>query len=147
MKHAILTAFPFILSIVLCIIFMDTANEEKNIPVISEVLIAKTFKTGVFDNLEEAEKEANLKKGIVISNNEKYEVIIGILKRSSNLERMIDYLDEKNTYYYIEDTHITDSFNDILNKYEELMNSSTSSVAFLQLNKKILERYKILYES
>ncbi len=147
MKHAILTAFPFILSIVLCIIFMDTANEEKNIPVISEVLIAKTFKTGVFDNLEEAEKEANLKKGIVISNNEKYEVIIGILKRSSNLERMIDYLDEKNTYYYIEDIHITDSFNDILNKYEELMNSSTSSVAFLQLNKKILERYKILYES
>lgn len=147
MKHAILTAFPFILSIVLCIIFMDTANEEKNIPVISEVLIAKTFKTGVFDNLEEAEKEANLKKGIVISNNEKYEVIIGILKHSSNLERMIDYLDEKNTYYYIEDIHITDPFNDILNKYEELMNSSTSSVAFLQLNKKILERYKILYES
>ncbi len=60
---------------------------------------------------------------------------------------MISYLDEKNIYYYVKDINIDPVFLEVLNKYEDLMLSSNSSVAFFQLNKKILERYKILYES
>lgn len=147
MKYIIRTSIPFILSIILCFIFMDTSKEETNMPVMNEVSSTKIFKSGVFDDLNEAEKEASLKKGIVLKINDKYEVTIGLLKRESNIERMIHYLNDKNIYYYIEDITLSPTFSDILNKYEDLMASSTSSVAFLQLNKKILERYKVLYES
>lgn len=147
MKQHIKTFMPLFLSVIFCFIFMDTTKEEIEIPVVSEVNSTKIFKVGEFDDLEEAEKEASLKKGITLVNNEKYEVIIGLLRYSSNIERMISYLDSKGIYYYIEDITISQAFNDIQNKYEDLMTSSTSSVAFLQLNKKILERYKILYES
>ncbi len=126
---------------------MDTSKEETNIPVMSEVSSPKVFKTGIFDNLNDSEKEASLKKGIALKKGDKYEVIIGILKSESNIERMIQYLNDFNIYYYIEDITLPPTFNDILNKYEDLMASSTSYVAFLQLNKKILERYKVLYES
>lgn len=125
---------------------MDTTKEE-TIPVMNEVSQTKIFKTGSYDELDSAEKEASLRKGITLKKEDKYEVVIGILKNNSNIERMISYLDEKDTYYYIEDLQINLAFVDTLNKYEDLMISSTSSVAFLQLNKKILERYKILYES
>lgn len=147
MKYIIRTSIPFILSIILCFIFMDTSKEETNMPVMSEVSSTKVFKTGIFDNLNDSEKEASLKKGIVLKKDDKYEVIIGILKSESNIERMIQYLNDLNIYYYIEDITLPLTFNDILNKYEDLMASSTSYVAFFQLNKKILERYRVLYES
>lgn len=147
MKKIAFMITPIIASIFFCSIFMDISGDDNDLPVISEVHSIKQFQTGTYNTLEEAEKEASLKKGIVIKVGENYQVIVGILKNNSNIERMIKYLEEKNTYYYIKDINVDPAFTEILNKYEDLMINSTSSVAFLQLNKKILERYKILYES
>ena len=143
---------------------MDVSKDGETIPVMSDSSSIKLFQTGSFVPqkaikgsavsdfladfpLEEAEKEASLKKGITLKAENNYHVYIGILKNPINIERMISYLDEKNIYYYIKDINLDPVFLEVLNKYEDLMLSSNSSVAFFQLNKKILERYKILYES
>lgn len=136
----------FILSFFTITVLMDVSKDEATIPVMNEITSTKVFKIGAFKDEDTAEKEASLKKGIVISNNGTFEVIIGILNKAPNIERLITYLDKKNIYYYIEDITITPGFLDTLKKYEDLMMTANSSVSFLQLNKKILERYKVLYE-
>lgn len=135
------------LSIFLGSVFMDISSESEDIPVISTSGNVKIFQTGTYTTKEEAEKEASLKKGIAINENGVFNVYVGILKNDANITRMMSYLEEKDIYYYIKDITIDPTFTDILNKYEDLMQNSTSSVAFFQLNKKILERYEILYEN
>ena len=126
---------------------MDVTDEKDIIPAMSETINAKIFQVGVYQTLEEAEKEASLKKGIVISEEENYNVYISILKNSSNIEKMMNYLDENSIDYYLKDITLDTEFLDTLNKYENLMKNTTSTVAFIQLNKRILERYQVLYES
>ena len=60
---------------------------------------------------------------------------------------MMRYLDNSKIYYYIKIINISDTLKDNVFKYEELMKSTTSDVAFLQLNKKILELYGEEYEN
>ena len=147
MKNYIYIAIPVFISIFLGTIFMDVSKDGDTIPVMSDTSSLNLFQPGSDADLEVAEKEASLKKGITLKIENNYHVYIGILKNPINIERMISYLDEKNIYYYIKDINLDPVFLEVLNKYEDLMLSSNSSVAFFQLNKKILERYKILYES
>lgn len=147
MKRFIYVMVPILFSIFVGSMFMEVSGDSEAIPVIGDSNSVKIFQTGVYTNRDEAEKEASLKKGIVISENENYNVYAAILKNESNINRMMKYLDDKNIYYYIKDKSIDSAFIDTLSKYEDLMLTSTSSVAFLQLNKKILERYELIYEN
>ncbi|MCH5166425.1 MAG: hypothetical protein J1F35_00900 [Erysipelotrichales bacterium] len=147
MKQNIYIICLVVFSIFIVALFMEVTEDKEIIPVMIDSNSAKLFKTGTYNTKDEAEKEASLKKGIVMEENDTYNVYISILKNASNIERMINYLDENNIYYNLIDIQLDSEFVETLNKYEELMNNSTSTVAFLQLNKKILERYAFIYES
>lgn len=146
MKKILTILVPVILAFTIGILFMDVSKEKDIMPVMSDGGSVKIFQSGVFTSLEEATMDASLKKGIVMQEDEYYNVYLAFLKKSSNIERMIEYLDSQSIYYYLKDGSFDPTFNDVLNHYEDLMASTTSMVAFNQLNKKILERYKVLYE-
>lgn len=147
MKRNIYIASLVLFSIFLGTLFMQVSDNPVEVPVVTESNVAKIFEIGTYKSLEEAEKEASIKKGIVIQEEDYYKVYVSILKRTSNIERMISYLNENNIYFDLKDITIDEVFLTILEKYENLMDNSTSTIAFIQLNKKILERYKSLYES
>ena len=147
MKQNIYICCLVVFSIFIVALFMEVTSDKEIIPVMVDSNSAKLFQTGTYTTKDEAEKEASLKKGIVIEENDVYNVYISILKNTSNIERMIKYLDENNIYYNLIDIQLNSGFVEILNKYEELMNNTTSTVAFLQLNKKVLESYITFYEN
>ncbi len=147
MKQFLYIALPIITSILLGTMFMDISKDKEAIPVIGDANTAKFFQTGSYESLEEAEKMASSQKGIVILEEGKYNIYAAILKNNSNVVRMMAIIEEKNIPYTIKEKYPDQAFYDVLNKYEDLMLNSTSTVAFLQLNKKILERYEILYEN
>lgn len=126
---------------------MKVSKEKEIMPTISDINTAKIFQVGVYTNESDALKEASIKKGIVIKEDDNYVVYVAILKSAGNIERMINYLTENNIYYILKDITIDSEFLETLIKYEELMDNATSDVAFIQLNKKILERFEFIYES
>ncbi len=134
-------------SLVVGTLFLNVSGEEDVVPVLKEGNIAKAFQTGTYSDFEEASREAGLKKGIVVADNDNYHVYVSILNNDNNIEKMANYLDDLHVYYYIKTIDIPDNFKDTLNKYEDLMKTSTSIVAFNQLNKKILEGYNNAHES
>ena len=71
-----------------------------------------------------------------------YYVYASILSDSQNIEHMINYLNENNIYYYVKNITASEAFKNELYKYEELMKSTVSDVAFLELNEKILDLYE-----
>lgn len=147
MKQSLYVSILIILSIFVGTFFMKISKEKEIIPTISDINTAKIFQVGIYTNENDALKEASIKKGIVIKEDENYVVYVAILRNSGNIERMINYLTENNIYYILKDITIDSEFLDTIIKYEELMDNATSDVAFIQLNKKILERYEFIYES
>ena len=62
MKNYIYIAIPVFISIFLGTIFMDVSKDGETIPVMSDSSSIKLFQTGSYADLEEAEKEASLKR-------------------------------------------------------------------------------------
>ena len=101
-----------------------------------------------FNDVEEnALKEAELKKGIVVHENEYFYVYVAILGEQINIEKMTNYLNQNSIYYYVKDITVSEEFKQELFAIENMMFTTTSEVAFLQLNTKILESYGGINES
>lgn len=117
--------------------------QENVTPVMSESNTIKAFQVGAFTSKETAEKEALSKSGKVITDGQYYYVYVAILSDQENIDKMINYLDEKNYYYYLKNINLSSEFKIELSKYEELMKQTTSHIAFLELNKRVLEMYEV----
>lgn len=147
MKQIITVSLAIFASILIGSLFMRVSTEEVDAPVMSEAKNIKAFQVGVYTSKENALKEAELKKGIVVQEKEYYYVYVAILAEQLNIEKMTNYLNQNSIYYYVKDITVTDEFKEELFAIENMMFTTTSDVAFLQLNTKILERFGEIYES
>lgn len=143
MKSIIVAVFSVIGAIFIGSLFMNVASteEENTTPAINTSSILKAFQVGAYKTEDSAKREAKLKGGIVASDGDYYYVYVSLLQEPDNIEKMINYLDDKNYYYYVKNIPASGTFLKELYKYEELMKGTTSKIAFLELNKRILEMY------
>lgn len=144
MKNVLASVLSVIVAVLIGSLFMKVSNAEEEIvePTISTNSSVKAFQVGAFTNQASAEEEAISKEGKVSYDGEFYYVYISILSDEKNLEQMRNYLDKKNIYYYIKTIDVNQEFKDSLITYEELMKESSSEVAFMQLNQRILDMYE-----
>lgn len=147
MKQILTVSLAIFASIMIGSLFMRVSTDEEDIPVINEAKNIKAFQVGVYTSKESALKEAELKKGIVVHENEYYYVYVAILGEQINIEKMTNYLNQNSIYYYVKDITVSEDFKQELLAIENMMFTTTSEVAFLQLNTKILESYGGLNES
>lgn len=139
MKNVLAVSVGVIISILIGSLFMKVSSKPEQVKFVNANNETKAFQIAAFNTLETALKEAENKKGIVIKDNDYYCVYIAILKDQENINKMISYLNDINTYYYIKNIEINNDLSDELIKYEELMKNTTSNVAFLKLNEQILK--------
>lgn len=142
MKNVVVGLLGLAFAVFVGLLFMDSTKNEETVPVINTNNQAKAFQLGAYNNLESANKEASLHGGKVIQDENYYYVYYSILQEQSNIEKMLNYLDKNNISYYLKNIEPDQSFLSKLTSYEELMKSTTSEIAFLELNKRIIESYE-----
>lgn len=147
MKSLITIFLGVVTSVMIGVLFIDETSSKTVKPVSGSYGALVAFQLGAYSTLEQANKEAEEKNGIVVKDDIHYLVYSSLLSNTSNIERMMKYLDDKNIYYYVKTIDANDEFTSELYKYEEMMKSSTSDIAFLKLNSKILELYGEYYEN
>lgn len=147
MKQVLTVTLAIFVSIMIGSLFMRVSTDETDIPVMNETKNIKAFQVGVYTTEENALKEAELKKGIVVHENEYFYVYVAILGEQINIEKMTNYLNQNSIYYYVKDITVSEEFKQELFAIENMMFTTTSEVAFLQLNTKILESYGGINES
>ena len=147
MKSIITIFFGVVTSVLIGVLFIDETSSKTITPVSGKYGTLVAFQLGAYENYDQAEKEANLKDGIVIKDENFYLVYSSLLSNTLNIERMMEYLDDKNIYYYVKTIDANEEFTNELFKYEEMMKSCTSDIAFLKLNNKILDLYEEYYEN
>lgn len=135
------------MSVMIGILFIDESSSKTITPVTGSYGSLVAFQLGAYNDYDSALKEAEKQSSIVVKDDEHYLVYSSLLSNTANIERMMNYLDDKNVYYYVKTIDANEEFTNELFKYEEMMKSSTSDIAFLRLNSKILELYGEEYEN
>lgn len=147
MKNIFAVSVGVFIAILIGSLFMGISNREEDTTPVSSSNEIKAFQIAAFNDQKTADEEANKKKGIVIKDNNYYCVYIAILKDQTNINKMISYLNENKTYYYLKTIDLNSDLTSELIKYEELMKNTTSNVAFLKLNDQILKLIGENYEN
>ena len=140
MKNILAVTFGVIVAVFIGSLFMRVSSDtEEASTLVNYENNLKAFQVAAYNSLNAAEEEAKSKNGVVIKDDDYYCVYIAILRDSSNINRMIKYLNDNQTYYYVKNIDLSDEIQDNLIKYEELMKNTNSDVAFLKLNNQILK--------
>lgn len=139
MKNLLAVSIGVIVSILIGSLFMKVSSKPEAAEFVSGSNEIKAFQVAAFNTEDAALKEASNKNGIVIKDNNYYCVYVAILKEQENINKMVSYLNDTNTYYYIKNIELDEYISTELIKYEELMKKTTSNVAFLRLNEQILK--------
>ena len=147
MKSMITIFLGVVTSVMIGILFIDESSSKTITPVTGSYGSLVAFQLGAYNDYDSALKEAEKQSSIVVKDDEHYLVYSSLLSNTANIERMMNYLDDKNVYYYVKTIDANEEFTNELFKYEEMMKSSTSDIAFLRLNSKILELYGEEYEN
>lgn len=142
MKNIIWSILSVTFVVMIAVLFMEKTNKHETMvePTISEYKNVKAFQIGAFRNQDSAIAEATANDGIVIQEGELYLVVISLLEDADNIQQMIQYLNNNNMYYYIKNLNMKTTYE--ITTLENMMHSTTSDIAYLRLNKQILNKYK-----
>lgn len=140
MKNILSMIFAVVIAILLGTFLIKVSDKEPTLETIS-ISQLKAFQLGAYETEYSANKNKR-ENTIVVKEGNMYCIYAAILSEKANIERMINYLNNKNTYYYIKDISANTSFYEELYKYEMMMKETTSDVAFTELNNKILELFR-----
>ncbi|MDE6142342.1 MAG: hypothetical protein K2G03_07030 [Bacilli bacterium] len=146
MKNIIAIILGCGVSILVALFFMPHTEEASSIPVMSEIT-TKTVQVGVFLNEDKAISEANRLDARVIKENGYYYLYYSVLSEDENIQKIMEHLDKSGIKYFLKAVNTSQEFKDNLIQYEEMMKHTTSSVAFLELNKRIMDMYEASYEN
>lgn len=133
-------------SILVALFFMPHTEEASSIPVMSEIT-TKALQVGVFLNEEKALTEANRLEARVIKEKGYYYLYYSVLSEDENIQKIMEHLDKKGVKYFLKVVSTPQEFKDNLIQYEEMMKHTTSNIAFLELNKRIMDMYEAAYEN
>lgn len=140
MKNILAITFGVIIAVFIGSLFMKVSSDsDDSTTLVNYENNVKAFQVAAYNSRSSAEDEAKSKNGVVIKDEDYYCVYIAILRDSSNINRMIKYLNDTQTYYYVKNIDLSSEVQDNLTKYEELMKNTNSDVAFIKLNNQILK--------
>jgi hypothetical protein len=139
MKNIIAITIGVVISVLIGTLFANLTSKEDTSVVVSSTNETKAFQVGSYTNFDNASIEATNKNGIVVKDGSYYCVYVSVLKDTANINKMVEYLNKNNIYYYIKNITISSELESELVKYEELMKNSSSDVAFMKLNEQILK--------
>lgn len=146
MKNVIAIILGFGAAVLVALFFMPHTEEASSIPVMSEIK-TKAVQVGVFLNEEKALSEANRLEARVVKDNGYYYLYYSVLAEEENIQKVMENLDKKGVKYFLKIINASQEFKDGLIQYEEMMKNTTSSIAFLELNKRIMDMYEAYYEN
>lgn len=146
MKNVIAVFLGVFASILVALFFMPHTEDASSIPVINEVN-TKAVQVGVFLNEDKALESANKLSARVIKEDGYYYLYYSILSDTENLKKVRDYLDSQNINNFLKVISVSEEFKSNLIQYEEMMKKTTSNIAFLELNKRIMDIYEATYEN
>lgn len=140
MKNILAITFGVIIAVFIGSLFMRVSSDvEESSTLVNYENNVKAFQVAAYTSLSSAQEEAKNKNGVVLKDDDYYCVYISILRDSTNINRMIKYLNDTQTYYYVKNIDLSSGAQENLTKYEELMKNTNSDVAFLKLNDQILK--------
>lgn len=145
MKNIFSLVLGTLISIFIATLFMPKSGDIEDIPTMNE-FSTKVFQVGAYNDESSANEYAKKVNAKVVEVGGLYYVYLSILSDQENIEHMVKYLNDNNIYYYIKNIDVTPSFKEELVKYEELMKQTSSDIAFIELNKRIIELYEVEYE-
>lgn len=146
MKNVIAIILGCGVSILVALFFIPHQEDASSIPVMNEVN-TKAFQVGVFLNEENALKEANRIEARVIKEDGQYYLYYSVLSDAENIDKIKNHLDSKGIKYFLKVVSTPTEFKDNLMQYEEMMKKTTSNIAFLELNRRIMDMYEANYEN
>lgn len=128
MKKTIITIIlATIIGFTFGLFFLKKLNTET----ITEVSNIKSqvyaFQIGVYKNKDNAIREANNNKGIVILDNDIYRVYVALLKDQVLINNLKSYYDSIGVNYYLKAINVSSKTDNIINNYETLLNNCDSS--------------------
>ena len=146
MKNIITIFISVITSVLIGMTFMDVTEEpvEPTINITSSLI---ALQIGAYKEEESAKEIAEKHNAIAVKGENYYYVYAAVLSDTNNIERMMNKLDENNTYYYAKELKPNHLYQEELIKYEELMRKCTSDVAFLKLVEQSLKKYEVYHEN
>lgn len=144
MKNLVTIFIGVMTSVLIGATFMDVSGEVEEVNDTYGNLIA--FQLGAYKDEESAKFIAEENDAIVVQEENYYVVYNAILSNSSNIDRMMNILDNSQVFYYAKVISASDLYIGELYKYEELMKNCTSDIAFLKLVNQILKKYEVTYE-
>ena len=139
MKNISALVVGCLVSMAIAFIFMPRSGEIENTMTVMNENNTKVFQLGAYKDEKTALDYASKTNSKVFLNDGYYYVYLSILSDSENIEKMINYLNTNNI-----DT--STKFQEELMKYEELMKQTSSDIAFIELNKRIMNLYEETYE-
>ncbi len=146
MKNILAIILGFGASILVALFFMPHTEDASSIPVMSEIT-TKAIQVGVFLNEEKALTEANRLEARVVKEKGYFYLYYSVLSEDENIEKIMAHLDKKGIKYFLKIVNTSEEFKDNLLQYEEMMRRTTSNIAFLELNKRIMDIYEASYEN
>lgn len=145
MKNVISVFLGVVCAILIGSVFMDTANVNE---VINEVNDYKVFQLGAYKDEFLAKDTISKYGGKIVFENDYFYVYYSILSDASNIERLSNYLNNKKISFYIKSIDISSNeLKNNIDNYEELMKNTTTDIAFIELNKKLINLYGDGYEN
>lgn len=148
MKKYLLYVFGIFIVFLVSISFMDVSTDiSDDVMVSTELKTASFFQIGAFLDKETAYDLKQKENAVIEFDGEYYYVYKAILFEKENVNKMIEYLNDSNYYYYIKKRNMNNDDYLKVSELEGIMKTSTSEVAFLRINNNILKEYEAIYEN
>lgn len=111
-----------------------TNNEEK-------ILSLKVLQTGVYSSYDNAlEAKERVENAIIYEDNGLYRVLVGASTTDAGLEKIETIMTKKGISYYKKDLVVKESGQDLLLKYNMMLEKANEEETILLLNARILEK-------
>ena len=103
------------------------------------------FQIGVYKNYDNAYKVAVRNNGIVIKEEDLYRVYIALVNKRDSISLLSNYYESIGLSFYLKEITVKKEFIDYMNRYEEMLISSSSD-QYKEINLNILNKYVEIYE-
>ncbi len=121
--------------------FMFDGGVSNSVSISSSSYNAKAFQIGVFSRIDNANRVAELNKGIVVTDGDLYRVYIAILNDNDAISYLSNYYRSVGINYYVRDIKVSSEFLDeIEEKQEKIKACNESNCSNIALS--ILNRYE-----
>lgn len=118
----------------LTLFYLKPKNNEKT-------LFLTVLQTGAYSSYENALTNKELyPDAIIISDGSLYRVLVGAAASDEAIIKIANILNSKNIHFYQKETDINVTNNDLIYKYNLLLEKTTDEEAILEINRQILNK-------